>query len=124
MAGMDGADALLPWMSAPLAEGPIRTSTSPDPTARGKAARQMTLLLAATSVLPAPGVWASGTDGAGAAQASRPATAASSAGSPYSGNRRSTVRSQVKLWALSQAARRIGSRTSAGAVSTWAIAAA
>lgn len=56
--GLGGAECFLPWVAAPLAEGPIRNSNSPDSTARRRAVRQMELLLAASSILLAIGVWA------------------------------------------------------------------
>lgn len=56
--GLGGAECFLPWVAAPLAEGPIRNSDSPDSAARRRAVRQMELLLAASSILLAIGVWA------------------------------------------------------------------
>lgn len=56
--GLGGAECFLPWVAAPLAEGPIRNSDSPDSTVRRRAVRQMELLLAASSILLAIGIWA------------------------------------------------------------------
>jgi hypothetical protein len=56
--GLGGAECFLPWLAAPLAEGPIRNSDSPDSAVRRRAVRQMELLLAASSILLAIGIWA------------------------------------------------------------------
>jgi len=56
--GLGGAECFLPWLAAPLAEGPIRNSDSPDSAVRRRAVRQMQLLLAASSILLAIGIWA------------------------------------------------------------------
>ncbi len=56
--GLDGAECFLPWLLAPLAEGPLRNSSSADPALRVRAVRQLQLLLAASSVLLAVGIWA------------------------------------------------------------------
>ncbi|MGH7665732.1 MAG: hypothetical protein ACREN1_00220 [Candidatus Dormibacteria bacterium] len=56
--GWDGAECFLPWLLAPLGEGPLRNSRSPDDRGRRRALRQMTVLLLGASVLLAVGVWA------------------------------------------------------------------
>jgi 1,4-dihydroxy-2-naphthoate polyprenyltransferase len=56
--GLGGAECFLPWVAAPLAEGPIRNSASPDSATRRRAVRQMEMLLAASSILLAIGIWA------------------------------------------------------------------
>jgi 1,4-dihydroxy-2-naphthoate octaprenyltransferase len=56
--GLGGAECFLPWLAAPVAEGPIRNSASADAAARRRAVRQMELLLATSSVLLAIGIWA------------------------------------------------------------------
>lgn len=56
--GLGGAECFLPWVAAPVAEGPIRNSASLDPTATRRAVRQMELLLVASCALLALGVWA------------------------------------------------------------------
>ncbi|MGC1406009.1 MAG: hypothetical protein WA938_04650 [Candidatus Dormiibacterota bacterium] len=56
--GLAGAECFLPWVAAPLAEGPIRNSDSPDSGTRRRAVRQMELLLGASSILLAIGIWA------------------------------------------------------------------
>ncbi|MFZ0168498.1 MAG: hypothetical protein WAL64_03625 [Candidatus Dormiibacterota bacterium] len=56
--GLAGAECFLPWLAAPLAEGPIRNSDSPDSGTRRRAVRQMELLLGASSILLAIGIWA------------------------------------------------------------------
>ncbi|HUY23767.1 MAG TPA: hypothetical protein VMV09_00480 [Candidatus Saccharimonadales bacterium] len=56
--GLGGAECFLPWVAAPLAEGPIRNSDSPDSSIRRRAVGQMELLLGASSILLAIGIWA------------------------------------------------------------------
>lgn len=56
--GLDGAECFLPWLLAPLGEGPLRNSSSADPSRQGHAVRQTALLLVASSALLAVGVWA------------------------------------------------------------------
>lgn len=56
--GLGGAECFLPWVAAPVAEGPIRNSTAEDSTATRRAVRQMELLLVASCVLLAIGIWA------------------------------------------------------------------
>jgi 1,4-dihydroxy-2-naphthoate octaprenyltransferase len=56
--GLGGAECFLPWVAAPVAEGPIRNSAYVDPNASGRAVRQMELLLVASCLLLAIGIWA------------------------------------------------------------------
>lgn len=55
--GLDGAECFLPWLLAPLAEGPLRNSRSADLALRERAVRQTALLLLASSTLLAVGIW-------------------------------------------------------------------
>lgn len=55
--GLAGAECFLPWLVAPLAEGPMGHLSSSDGTRAGNAVRQMKLLLAAASTLLAIGIW-------------------------------------------------------------------
>ncbi|MGA7362799.1 MAG: hypothetical protein WBZ07_07595 [Candidatus Dormiibacterota bacterium] len=55
--GLDGAECFLPWLLAPLAEGPLRNSGSPEPALRLRAVRQTVVLFAACSALLAVGIW-------------------------------------------------------------------
>ena len=55
--GLDGAECFLPWLLAPLAEGPLRNSRSPEPALRQRAVRQTVALFAACSALLAVGLW-------------------------------------------------------------------
>jgi 1,4-dihydroxy-2-naphthoate octaprenyltransferase len=56
--GLGGAECFLPWVAAPVAEGPIRNSAAAGSTATRRAVRQMELLLVASCVLLAIGIWA------------------------------------------------------------------
>ncbi len=55
--GLDGAECFLPWLLAPLAEGPLRNSRSKESILRQRAVRQTAVLLLASSALLALGVW-------------------------------------------------------------------
>jgi 1,4-dihydroxy-2-naphthoate octaprenyltransferase len=55
--GLDGAECFLPWLLAPLAEGPLRNSRSSEPALRQRAVRQMVVLFTACSALLALGIW-------------------------------------------------------------------
>jgi len=56
--GLGGAECFLPWVAAPVAEGPIRNWTAAGSTAPRRSVRQMELLLVASCMLLAIGVWA------------------------------------------------------------------
>lgn len=55
--GLDGAECFLPWILAPLGEGPLRNSISPAPLRRARAVRQLAVLLLGSCALLAVGVW-------------------------------------------------------------------
>lgn len=55
--GLDGAECFLPWLLAPLAEGPLRNSRSAELALRQRAVRQTAVLLLACSALLAVGIW-------------------------------------------------------------------
>ncbi len=55
--GLDGAECFLPWLLAPLAEGPLRNSRSADMALRERAVHQAALLLLTGSALLAVGIW-------------------------------------------------------------------
>ncbi|MGC2192133.1 MAG: hypothetical protein WA751_07345 [Candidatus Dormiibacterota bacterium] len=55
--GLDGAECFLPWLLAPLAEGPLRNSRSAELVLRQRAVRQTAVLLLACSGLLAVGIW-------------------------------------------------------------------
>lgn len=55
--GLDGAECFLPWLLAPLGEGPLRNSRSAEAALRQRAVRQTAGLLLACSALLAVGIW-------------------------------------------------------------------
>lgn len=56
--GLGGAECFLPWVAAPVAEGPIRNWAAAGSNAPGRAVRQMEVLLVASCLLLAIGIWA------------------------------------------------------------------
>lgn len=56
--GLAGAECFLPWLVAPLAEGPLGGSSTADEAKTGRAVTQLKLLLVAASALLAIGIWA------------------------------------------------------------------
>ncbi|HEY6538587.1 MAG TPA: hypothetical protein VI138_06050 [Candidatus Dormibacteraeota bacterium] len=55
--GLDGAECFLPWLVAPLGEGPLRNYASPDSALRTRAFRQLAGLVVVACALLAVGVW-------------------------------------------------------------------
>jgi 1,4-dihydroxy-2-naphthoate octaprenyltransferase len=58
LSGLDGAECFLPWLLAPVGEGPLRNTGSQTPGRGGRAVRQLAVLLLASSALLAVGIWA------------------------------------------------------------------
>jgi 1,4-dihydroxy-2-naphthoate octaprenyltransferase len=58
LSGLDGAECFLPWLLAPLGEGPLRNTGSQTPGRGARAVRQLAVLLLASSALLAIGIWA------------------------------------------------------------------
>ncbi|MGC1185412.1 MAG: hypothetical protein WBA31_09750, partial [Candidatus Dormiibacterota bacterium] len=58
VSGLGEAECFLPWLLAPLGEGPLRNFRSEEPSRRVRAVRQLAALVLAGSALLAVGIWA------------------------------------------------------------------